>query len=90
MMFNMEQFSGSIYLNSAMLGCFRVILNIILGASDYVFPKLGRKVIYQGAVAYVIVMISLVTFVKAAGKFYYDIFEIILFIICVTLPITII
>ena len=56
-------------MNSALLGCFRVILNIILGASDYIFPKLGRKVIYQGAIAYVIIMISLVTVIKALGEF---------------------
>lgn len=69
MVFNMEQFSGSIYMNSALLGAFRMILNISLGASDFIFPNLGRKVIHQGALLYVITMIGLVTFMKGTGRF---------------------
>lgn len=64
MVFNMEQFSGSIFMNNIFLGVFRLVLNIGLGLSDYIFPKLGRKPIHQGALIYVISMISIVLSMK--------------------------
>uniref|UniRef100_A0AC35G6A0 Major facilitator superfamily (MFS) profile domain-containing protein n=1 Tax=Panagrolaimus sp. PS1159 TaxID=55785 RepID=A0AC35G6A0_9BILA len=64
MVFNMEQFSGSIFMNNIFLGVFRLILNLGLGLSDYIFPKLGRKALHQGSLIYVISMISIVLFMK--------------------------
>uniref|UniRef100_A0A7E4UTI9 MFS domain-containing protein n=1 Tax=Panagrellus redivivus TaxID=6233 RepID=A0A7E4UTI9_PANRE len=43
LVFNMEELVGSVYANIALLGLLRTIFGCILGALDYLWPKLGRK-----------------------------------------------
>uniref|UniRef100_A0A7E4V558 MFS domain-containing protein n=1 Tax=Panagrellus redivivus TaxID=6233 RepID=A0A7E4V558_PANRE len=67
MTFNMEQFAGLIYINSAILGTFRMFLNLSIGSLDYFVKDLGRKKLNQFAVSYVVTMIGVVLVMKSTS-----------------------
>uniref|UniRef100_A0A7E4VME9 MFS domain-containing protein n=1 Tax=Panagrellus redivivus TaxID=6233 RepID=A0A7E4VME9_PANRE len=67
MAFNMEQFAGTIYINSAFLGLFRMFLNLSLGGLDYFVKGLGRKKLHQFAISYVVTMTAVVLFMKSTS-----------------------
>ncbi|KAI6190560.1 MFS domain-containing protein [Aphelenchoides bicaudatus] len=61
LLFNMEKLSGSIYMNSIIMGCFRYTLNLITAIADKRVKWLGRKTVH--AIAEGFIMLALLFFI---------------------------
>lgn len=61
LLFNMEKLSGSIYMNSIIMGSFRYALNLITAVSDMKFKWLGRKLVHSIAEGFI--MLALLFFI---------------------------
>jgi hypothetical protein len=57
----MEKLSGSIYINSVIMGSFRYALNLITAFADMRFKWLGRKLVH--AIAEGFIMFALLFFI---------------------------
>ncbi|KAM3722730.1 Uncharacterized protein ACO02O_06041 [Dirofilaria immitis] len=65
LLFNLETISGSLYMNTSILGTFRYILNIMLATIDHAFTFVGRKfvhtisiIIFVLSIAFIVVLIK--------------------------------
>ncbi|KAK6102703.1 Sugar transporter family protein [Brugia pahangi] len=65
LLFNLEKISGSLFMNTSILGAFRYILNILLATVDHAFTSVGRKfvhtisiIIYILCIAFIVVLIK--------------------------------
>ncbi|KAE9546757.1 hypothetical protein FO519_010031, partial [Halicephalobus sp. NKZ332] len=65
LLFNMEEFSGSIYLNNIVFGAIRYFYNICCGIIDYKYNSIGRKIIHLWATLFIIFMLLIVVIIKA-------------------------
>ena len=67
LMYNIENLYGSIFVNNAILGSTRFLVNIIFGVLDLRFKNLGRKLISRISMVTVICALSLVFITQVTG-----------------------
>ncbi|EFO18874.2 hypothetical protein LOAG_09617 [Loa loa] len=60
LLFNLEKISGSLYMNTSVLGAFRYLLNIVLATVDHAFTSVGRKFVHTVSIIIFIVIIAFV------------------------------
>ncbi|VDK85767.1 unnamed protein product [Litomosoides sigmodontis] len=60
LLFNLEKVSGSLYMNTSILGAFRYILNIMLATVDHAFTSVGRKFVHTMSIIIFIISIAFV------------------------------
>ncbi|KAL4003457.1 Sugar transporter family protein [Acanthocheilonema viteae] len=60
LLFNLEKVSGSLFMNTSILGAFRYILNIMLATVDHAFTFVGRKFIHTMSIIIFILSIALI------------------------------
>ncbi|CAG9530368.1 unnamed protein product [Cercopithifilaria johnstoni] len=66
LLFNLEKVSGSLYMNTSILGVFRYTLNIILATVDHAFIFVGRKFVHTMSIIIFILSIAfIVILIKA-------------------------
>uniref|UniRef100_A0A0R3S0M7 MFS domain-containing protein n=1 Tax=Elaeophora elaphi TaxID=1147741 RepID=A0A0R3S0M7_9BILA len=65
LLFNLEKISGSLYMNTWILGAFRYILNIMLATVDHAFTSVGRKFVHtMSIIIFILSMAFIVVLIK--------------------------
>ncbi|CAD5223569.1 unnamed protein product [Bursaphelenchus okinawaensis] len=65
--FNMEYLSGSVYLNTIVYGVFRYVINIMVGILDFRILWLGRKLLYNTTLGFILFMLGTVVVSTVIG-----------------------
>ncbi|KAE9554374.1 hypothetical protein FO519_002433 [Halicephalobus sp. NKZ332] len=64
LMFDMEQLSGSIFVNNILLGFLRYSISIVFSFMDFKIPKIGRKFIHTFSLIFVVLSMMVVFVMK--------------------------
>lgn len=67
LMFDMEQLSGSIFLNNIFLGSLRYLISIFYSFVDFKFKNTGRKFIQKWSLIFVVIPMAVVFVMKLLG-----------------------
>lgn len=68
LVFNMEKLSGSIYLNTILVGALRYVINLICAVMDFKIRWVGRRLLHGFAMSFISLGLGIVFLITLFGR----------------------